>query len=81
MLGDLAKILAAKGIALTYSDDAVNMIAERSFSTKYGARNMRRFIQREIEDPLAEEIIKDHGRSLSHADISVSDGKFAVKAD
>ena len=81
MLGDLAKILAAKGIALTYSDDAVNMIAERSFSTKYGARNMRRFIQREIEDPLAEEIIKDHGRSLSHADISVSDGKFVVKAD
>ena len=81
MLGDLAKILAAKGIALTYSDDAVNMIAERSFSTKYGARNMRRFIQREIEDPLAEEIIKDHGRSLSHDDISVSDGKFVVKAD
>ena len=61
MLGDLAKQLEKKGIALTFREGAVAYVAEKSFSETYGARNMRRFIQKEIEDPIAGEIIGRKG--------------------
>ncbi len=61
MLGDLAEQLARKGIRLTMEDSAVWWIAEKSFSETYGARNMRRLIQKELEDPIAGEIIGKKG--------------------
>ena len=65
MLGDLVKTLAEKEITLTYSDDAVRVLANRSFSRKYGARNLRRTIQREVEDVLASKLIGDYDRNIS----------------
>ena len=50
MLGDLSRALWDKGIILRYSDRVPQFVAEKSFSPKYGARNMRRYISREIED-------------------------------
>ncbi|MDD6260224.1 MAG: ATP-dependent Clp protease ATP-binding subunit [Clostridiales bacterium] len=79
MLGDLGKVLGEKGIAFSYSDDAVKLVAERSFSVKYGARNMRRLIQREIEDKLAEKMISDYDKSMTSAELTVSDGEFCVE--
>ncbi len=61
MLGDLAKQLTKKGIALTCTDGAAAWIAEKSYSETYGARNMRRLIQKELEDPIAGEIIGKKG--------------------
>ncbi len=60
MLADLALSLSEKGITLTYTDPAADLIAERSYSEKYGARNMRRFIQNELEDKIADWIISGH---------------------
>ena len=57
MFGDLTKTLAEREIKFTYTDEAAAFIAEKSFSAKYGARNMRRYIQTEVEDRLAELII------------------------
>ena len=65
MLGDLVKTLAEKEITLTYSEDAVRVIARRSFSRKYGARNLRRTIQREVEDVRASKLIGDYDRNIS----------------
>ena len=65
MLGDLVKTLAEKEIKLTYSEEAVRVIAKRSFSRKYGARNLRRTIQREVEDVLASRLIGDYDRNIS----------------
>ena len=48
-------------------------VAEKSFSTKYGARNMRRFIQTEIEDRVAEKLIETRG-GLSEITVD-SDGE------
>ncbi len=78
MLDQLKDAIAEKGIALSYSDEAVNLIAEKSFSEKYGARNMHRYIQKNVEDKLAELLIADYTRSFSKADISVIDGEIAV---
>ncbi len=66
-LEELKKSLLEKSISFSYSDEAVAYIAEHSFSAKYGARNMKRYIQKEVEDPLAECIIADYAGSVTNA--------------
>ena len=78
MLGQLKETLAEKGITLSYTDEAVRLIAERSFSDKYGARNMHRYIQKNVEDRLAELIISDYKRNYSAALVSEKDGEITV---
>ncbi len=79
MLRELRTALLEKGITLSWSDDVPLYIAKHSFSQKFGARNMRRFISREIEDPLAEEIIKGYGSALSSAVISIENDRPMVR--
>ena len=71
MLEELKTSLAEKSIALSYSDEALKLIAKASFSRKFGARNMRRYIQKEVEDRLAEQIIADYTHSYSVAKVVV----------
>ena len=73
MLGDFAALMGKKGIEVTVTDAARDLVAEKSFSTKYGARNMRRFIQTEIEDRVAEKLIETRG-GLSEITVD-SDGE------
>ncbi len=61
MLGDLKKALEEKFIRLTYTDAAAERIARESYSVKFGARNMRRYIQTAVEDQIAEKIVDTHG--------------------
>ncbi len=78
MIGELASVLSEKDIVLTCDDAALTFIAEKSYSAKFGARNMRRFIQTEIEDKLAELIISDYNRSFSEAVISADGDKLKI---
>ena len=78
MLGDLASVLSERGITLKYTDAAAKHIAAESYSAKYGARNMRRYIQKNIEDSVAEAIVSDINGSVSKVDISVKDSKLSV---
>ena len=81
MLNDLGGVLAEKGITFEYTDDVAALVAEKSYSVKYGARNMRRFIQREIEDRLAEIMISDYDRKISRVTVAVAEGKFDINAE
>ncbi len=65
MLGDLSGVLKKKGIYVTFTDSCVEHIAVSSYSEKYGARNMRRFIQNEIEDKIAGKIVETRGNLSS----------------
>ena len=69
MLEELKTSLAEKSIALSYTDEALEHIAKASFSRKFGARNMRRYIQKEVEDRLAEKLIADYTHSYSVAKV------------
>ncbi len=60
MLGELQTVLAERGIAFTYTAKVASYVAKKSYSVKYGARNMRRFIQKELEDPIASHIIASY---------------------
>ena len=79
MMDDCAAVLADKGMKLSWTDKALKLIAEKSYSSKYGARNMRRYIQTEVEDRIAAEIIAQHGQ-VSALHVSVRDGAIAVQA-
>ncbi len=64
MLNELKMALEEKGIAFSYSQPAVTYIAKNSYSHKFGARNMRRFIRSHVEDMIAEKIISDYEHKL-----------------
>ncbi len=65
MLDELKETLAEKGIRFDYKPEAAKHIAESSYSHKFGARNMRRYISRHVEDLLAEAIIADYEKQIS----------------
>jgi ATP-dependent Clp protease ATP-binding subunit ClpA len=72
MLEELKTALADKNIKFKYSQPAVEYIARNSYSRKFGARNMRRFIRSHVEDPLAEKIIADYTKSIIGAALGYS---------
>ena len=80
MLGDLEKVLAEKNIKLIYDRKAVEALVEKGYSEKYGARNLRRLIQTEIEDAVATAIIEDMTGSVSTVNLSADQNGVTVTA-
>jgi len=74
----LKKALSERGLSLTVSEKALELIAEKSYSEKYGARNMRRFIQKEIEDKLAQEMIEHYDAPLTSAAVDAADDAIVL---
>ncbi len=72
MLKELDSVLEEKEISFSYTDSAAEYIAKNSYSHKFGARNMRRFIRRELEDVLAEKMISDYDGSISSVMVGYS---------
>ena len=58
MLNELKDSLAEKHITLTWDDTLLNYLVKKSYSAAYGARNLRRCIQKELEDVIAQRIIE-----------------------
>ena len=79
MLSDLIKSVAEKGISLSYSEDVLPYLAEKSFSHKFGARNLRRFIQTEIEDRAAELIISNYNKKITKLVVCIEEENICVK--
>ncbi|MBQ7316595.1 MAG: ATP-dependent Clp protease ATP-binding subunit, partial [Clostridia bacterium] len=73
MLNDLRTALKDKEIAFDFTDAASAYIAKASFSEKYGARNMRRYIQREVEDVVADRLISGYADGIKAISLD-SDG-------
>ena len=78
MLGELKMALAEKGIELSYTSALLKHVGEKSYSAKFGARNMRRFIQTHIEDAIAEKVIADYNHTITKVHLNISDGEIAV---
>ena len=81
MLDELKSALGEKNIAFTYSEPAVSYIANNSYSKKFGARNMRRFIRSNVEDMIAERIVSDYNREISGIALKYSkkENKLAIE--
>ena len=79
MMGKLKDHLADKGIRLVYDDALLIHIAENSYSEKYGARNMRRYIERHVEDKLANVTIENYGRAIVGMSLAVKGDEITVE--
>ena len=78
MLDDLKNALCEKGIKFNYTDEVCKLVAEKSFSRKFGARNMRRYIQTNIEDRLASAIIFENRAPITAASMDVDNGELTL---
>lgn len=78
MLSDLKKVLAERNIDFEYGEEAAEFIANESYSPVYGARNMRRYIQKNVEDELAEELLSDYRHKFSKATLGFDNGKLSA---
>ncbi|MBQ3192425.1 MAG: ATP-dependent Clp protease ATP-binding subunit [Oscillospiraceae bacterium] len=79
MLEELRQSLSARGLALTWDDSIRQLLVKKAFSLVYGARNLRRTIQRELEDPISEAIIDSFEHPISSIHIRVEED--SVKLD
>ena len=77
MLNELRGTLADKDIRLTWDDSLLAYLTEKSYSVKYGARNLRRLLEKEIENPLANAIVTGD-KPLMGAHLSAEDGKVKL---
>lgn len=78
MLAELAEGLKEKDIALTVTPAAKKAILKESYNKTYGARPMRRYIERHIEDELAQKLISGELPPGSTAQVSAENGKLTV---
>ena len=65
MLGELKQSLAGRGLNLSWDEEVRQALVEEAYSTVYGARNLRRTIQRRLEDPISEAIIDSFETPIS----------------
>ncbi|HZG14768.1 MAG TPA: ATP-dependent Clp protease ATP-binding subunit [Candidatus Bathyarchaeia archaeon] len=79
MTDELRKRLKEQEIDFNLSEDAKKILAKEGFDPAYGARPLRRAIQRNIEDKLSEELLKGTIHKGDTVNIDAEDGKLVVK--
>ncbi len=79
LLKELKASMAEKGIGLTWSDAAAQYLAHQSFSETYGARNLRRCIENEVEDRIVDLIMAQQG-AVTRISVGCRNGKLSVQA-
>ncbi len=81
MLGELRENLEEHGVALRWDESVIDRLVKTSYSVTYGARNLRRTIQREIEDGVAEKIIDSFEAPISQIALTAADDKIQITAN
>jgi len=80
MLNELKMALSDRGITLTWEESLIEYLVSKAYSIAFGARNLRRTIQKELEDPIAEKIIDSFVTPISSIQMSVADGNIEIIA-
>ena len=80
MLDELQKSLEDKGLHFTWDEDVEDYLVKKSYSATYGARNLRRTIQKELEDVMAVQIIDSYEHPVTQIHASMEDGKLVVRS-
>ena len=80
MLGELRQSLQDRGLTVSWTDGVRELLVKKAFSVTYGARNLRRTIQKELEDPISEIIIDSFEAPVSHIDIHVDGEELNISA-
>ena len=78
MLGEVRDVLAEKNLELSWDDALVDYLVKKGYSVTYGARNLRRLIQKEIEDEIAAAMIAKRGEGVKTVALSAAEDKVEV---
>ncbi len=79
MLAELQQSLEGRGIAFTWDESVKDHLVKKSYSVAYGARNLRRAIQTDLEDPIAERIIKSYVDPFRSIKATCEDGTIKLE--
>lgn len=79
MLAETRDAITERGIAMSWNDSMIDYLVKRSYSVTYGARNLRRTIQKDVEDAIAEKIIERRGENVARIRLSADDEKVRVE--
>ena len=80
MLDELKLGLAEKGIALSYTDEASRLLAEKAGGGKRGARDLRRVVRKQVEDRVSTLLVENPDRLPEKLEVVVSDGEIGIKS-
>ena len=81
MLSELKQSLQARGLDISWDDELRHYLVKKAFSTVYGARNLRRTIQRDLEDPISEKIIDSFEKPISAIRIRVENEQITLECE
>ena len=79
MLEETRDAIAERGISMTWNTALIDYLVRKSYSVTYGARNLRRTIQKEVEDAIAQKIIDCRGENAGHISVSADDNGVVVE--
>ncbi len=79
MMRELHDSMAEKGYSLGYDDSLLAYLVKASYSATYGARNLRRTIQKEVEDAITELIINSYKEPVRYISVTAKEGKIDIK--
>ena len=80
MLEELRTSLAERGLTFTWDEAVRQVLVKKAYSVTYGARNLRRTIQRELEDPISERIIDSFENPITQVTATAENEEITVKA-
>jgi ATP-dependent Clp protease ATP-binding subunit ClpB len=80
-LGDLRKRLAERNISLSLTDDAKALLAEKGYDPAFGARPLKRVVQKYIQDPLSRKILEEEYGDGNHIEVDLSGDGLTFKAN
>ena len=80
MLSELQKSLEDKGLHFAWDEAVEEYLVKKSYSATYGARNLRRTIQKDLEDTMAAQIIDSYEHPVTQIRASMEDGKLVVRS-
>ncbi|HBR07826.1 MAG TPA: chaperone ClpB [Clostridiales bacterium] len=80
MLDEVKQLMSEKGMTLTWDDAVLDYLVKKSYSLTYGARNLRRAIQKEIEDGIASVIVDERGGNMSGISLTSDTEKIIISA-
>ncbi len=80
MLGELTDNLRDKGITFSWDESVLDHLVKTSYSLTYGARNLRRQVQKDLEDPIATKIIESYLEPITQLKAVGKDGKIELLA-
>ena len=80
MLGELRQSLENRGLEFVWDESVRQYLVKKAYSVTYGARNLRREIQRSLEDPISEKIVDSFEKPISAISATVADDEILITA-